>query len=697
MNFGYPGFLFALLAIAIPIVIHLFNFRKFKKVYFSNVQFLKEAKEQNSSREKLKHLLILISRILAVTFLVLAFARPFIPSGPSNAPALNYVVSIYIDNSYSMETVNKEGSLLDEAKRKAKEIVGVYGLNDRFKLITNDFEGRHQRLVGREELIQMLDEIKISAVSRGLQQVMNRVAADQDKGKNQASYLISDFQNGFLKGVTPATLKGARTGDISYNFVKLNSNSLPNISVDSVWSLSPVHKPGQTEQVVVQLKNYGEEDAAAVPLKMTVNNQQKAISNVAVAAGKTVTDTLSFSGLQSGWQQAVLSIKDFPLTFDDQLNFTFKVSDELKVLSISGVSSGVAVSASSEKPGRYIAALYGADPYFKLTELPESNIQYSSFSAYSLIVLSGLQNPTSGLAQELKTYAQNGGSVVIFPDLDVDPAVYNGFLNALSLPSVQQLVNGQATSSSIDPKQPLFRDVFDQVPKNMDLPVVSRYFSYASQSRGSMESILQLPLERSLFARYRIGAGKIYLSAASLDLKDGNLPRHPVFVPMMYKVAFGSVQEQPLFYTNGLSDLLEMTKVSLGPNQSLKLVSDQFEVIPEIRQTPAKTLLYVADQVRKSGFYNLKLGDSTLAVVAFNDNRAESDMHYATESELKDLSVGQNIAVFNSRKDAQSLNIGLKNNSNELWKLCIILTVVFLAIEILLIRFFNKTKNTKGT
>ena len=117
MNFLYPGFLFALLTIAIPIVIHLFNFRKFKKVYFSNVQFLKEAKEQNSSREKLKHLLVLLCRVLAIIFLVLAFARPFISSGDGFSPSARNVVNIYIDNSYSMETVNKEGSLLDEAKR----------------------------------------------------------------------------------------------------------------------------------------------------------------------------------------------------------------------------------------------------------------------------------------------------------------------------------------------------------------------------------------------------------------------------------------------------------------------------------------------------------------------------------------------------------------------------------------------------
>ncbi|HKG05759.1 MAG TPA: BatA domain-containing protein [Pedobacter sp.] len=675
MNFLYPGFLFALLAIAIPIVIHLFNFRKFKKVYFSNVQFLREAKEQNSSRERLKNLLILLCRILAVLFLVLAFARPFLSSDTAVDPSLKSVVSIYIDNSYSMETVNKEGSLLDEAKRKAREIANGYGLNDRFQLITNDFEGKHQRLLGREAFIQLLDELRISPASRSLEQVLNRIQAEG--GSNQICYLLSDFQKTFAG---TKLMSGGR--DISYNFVKLNANSLPNISVDSVWSLSPVHKPGEAERMVVQLKNYGEEDAAGVPVKLLVNNQQKAIGNVAVGAGKTVKDTLSFSGLKAGWQRAVVSIKDFPLTFDDELNFSFEVSRELRVLNIDGGHSDV----------KYIRALFGSDNYFKLTEMPESNIRYAAFPEYSLIVLSGLKAPSSGLAQELKSFIGNGGSVIIFPDLDAGGSVYNGFLQGLSLPPVQQLITGLPVSSTIDLKNPVFRDVFDQVPANMDLPVVSRYFSYADQSRSSREGILQLPLGRSLLAKYTLGAGKVYLASTSLDLKDSNLPKHPLFVPLMYKAAFGSAREQPLFYTIGKDNLLESKKITLLNNQSLKLVSAGFEVIPELRQTPGKTSLYIADQVKKPGFYELKKADTVLAVVAFNDNRAESDMHYASEQELKTLFGGQKLSVFNAERDAASLNISAKNNSTELWKLCIILAVVFLAIEILLIRFFNKAK-----
>ena len=134
MKFAYPEFLYALFAIAIPIIIHLFNFRKFKKIYFSNVEFLKEVQQETQSKSQLKHLLILLSRILAIAFLVLAFAQPFIPVSDTDIADQNNVVGIYIDNSFSMETIGENGSLLNEAKNKAIEVVNSYRATDKFIL-----------------------------------------------------------------------------------------------------------------------------------------------------------------------------------------------------------------------------------------------------------------------------------------------------------------------------------------------------------------------------------------------------------------------------------------------------------------------------------------------------------------------------------------------------------------------------------
>ena len=678
MNFLYPGFLFALLSVAIPVIIHLFNFRKFKKVYFSNVQLLKEVEQQNSSKEKLKNLLILLSRILAIIFLVLAFAQPYIPLSNQKTTAVNNSVSIYIDNSYSMEAINKDGSLLDEAKRRAKELIKGFGINDRFQLLTNDFEGKHQRLLNKEEFLKALDDVKISASNRNLQQILNRQGNILTSAANKYSFLISDFQKNI------ASVKKLETKtDIQYSFLKLNATALPNVGVDSVWTLSPNHQPGANEKLVVLIKNYSEEEAINIPLKLAINNQQKGLSSVTIPAGKTIKDTLSFSGLKSGWKKGVISIKDFPVTFDDSLSFSFKVDESLPVLSINGPNAG-----------SYIKALFGADKYYKLTENSESNINYNSLSNFGLIVLNGVSNPSSGLAQQLKTYLTSGGSVVIFPDLDSDIKVYNSFLGALSLPQIQNLNKTASKVDQIDLQHPIFKTVFEEIPKNLDLPTVNRYYDFAENNASNKENIMSLPGGKLFFSKYGIGSGQVYLSATGLNANDGNFARHPVFVPLMYRLTLNSGLDDALYYNLGNDRALASKQLTLGKNQTLKLTAKNFEIIPEVRQAGGKTLIYTADQIKLPGFYNLNLADSLIGVYSFNIGRTESDMHYLSKTELDELAEKSNLKIYDTDKDAVKLIAGSNKIGQTLWKLCLILSLIFIAAEILLIRFFNNPKKT---
>ena len=673
MNFLYPGFLFFLLAVVIPILIHLFNFRKFRKVYFSNVQFLKAAQEQNSSREELKNLLILLCRILAIVFVVLAFARPYISEGGAGYdPARGNLVHIYIDNSYSMAAVNKDGSLLDEARRRAKEIARQYSPNDRFQLITNDFEGRHQRLVSYEELLNLLDEIKISAAHRSLQQVINRQNSTDAGKRNRFNYIISDFQRAF---VGSKAINSDRESHLS--LVRLQANTQPNVGADSIWSLSPAHKPGEQEKFVVKLHNYSAESSTAIPVKLMINNQQKVLARLSIPAGKSLTDTISFSGLSAGWQKGVLSIKDFPLTFDDELKFTFKVNSGINILHISGDPSE-----------RHITSLFSGDSYFRLSTMPESNVVYSAFSRYQLIILSGLKSPSSGLALQLKGFIQNGGTVVIFPDLDAKTTEFSSFLQGVSLPPVLSMSKDTVSVTALDLKSNIFNDVFEEVPAKLDLPKVYRHLLYQRNTRSNRRDIMKLPGDQSFFSRYGLGAGQVYLSASSLTAEDSNLPQHPVFVPLLYKIAFTSMQEQPLYYTIGKDNLLSSQQLTLNPNQSLRLRSGREEVIPEVRQSPGKTLLYIADQIRAAGFYELMKTDSLLSIYAFNESRAESDMHFTGDKALAQLFGTKNLTIAGAGSSLSPE--AQENNHTELWKLCLVLCAVFLAAEALLIRFFNK-------
>ena len=235
MQFLFPGFLLALGFLAIPVIIHLFNFRRYKTVYFSNVKFLREVKEETASRSKLKHLIVLASRLLALSFLVFAFAQPYLPNKKNQVSAGKKFVSIYVDNSFSMNAISGGRSLLDKAKLAAKEIAAGYSADDQFQLLSNDFQGKQQRLVGKEEFKNLVDEVEISPAVRTFAEIGKRQkdALSRGNNKNQLAYLLSDFQ----KNMGELALDSL----VTYNLIPLAADAQSNIYIDSCWFNEPVN------------------------------------------------------------------------------------------------------------------------------------------------------------------------------------------------------------------------------------------------------------------------------------------------------------------------------------------------------------------------------------------------------------------------------------------------------------------------
>lgn len=676
MKFLFPGFLFALFTIAIPVIIHLFNFRKFKKIYFSNVTFLKEIQQQTSSSRNLKNLLLLLARVLIIIFLVLAFARPYIPDkNQENSGFQQQAVSIYIDNSYSMETLNKEGSLLDEAKRRAKEIASAYSINDKYQLLTNDFEGKHQRLLSYEEFTKAVDDVKISPLNRNLQQVIDRQTEvfSGEPNSSKTIYILSDFQQNFASNPSLNV-----DSSVSVRFVRLEANELANISVDSVWFVSPVHRPNETERLVVQLKNNSDKAAENVPVKVLIDGKPKALGSLNLKARGTSKDTLSFSGLNPGWKKGEVVITDYPVVFDDNFYFTFKVQQTMPVL---------AINMTGENP--FIRAVYKAEKFFDYQSVPVGNINYSQLASNPFIILTSTDNISPGLAEQLKTYVQNGGSLMIYPSLEESLSGLKILTQALGTDIPQSISNQEAKVSDINLQHPIFKGVFSQLPNKLDLPVAKKYVQFSSLSRTTKQNILQFPGRRNFLSQYSIGKGKAYLSAVSLNEESSNFVRHSIFVPIMYQIAFLSLRDNRLFYTIGKDQFLETNKITLSASQSLKLKKENFEAIPDVRSSDKGTRLFVSDQIREKGTYQLLKGDSILSIFAFNDSRLESDLSYLSKSELGEKLPGNKLEIFSPGKASLLNSIKAVNNGVQLWKLCLILALVFLAVEILLVRFYK--------
>ncbi|MDP6908883.1 MAG: BatA domain-containing protein, partial [Flavobacteriales bacterium] len=195
MSFVYPEFLFALAAISVPIIIHLFNFRRFKKIYFSDIRFLKNVEIETKSRNQLKNLLILLSRILAVAFLVLAFAQPVIPTSNTQSNGTSDKVVIYVDNSFSMNGTGETGTLLEEAISKALEIASVYANEAELRLLTNDFDPQHFRNLTFEEFKSEVTSVGPSPQVRTLEEVLSRAQGSINVGESLSIHLLSDLQS----------------------------------------------------------------------------------------------------------------------------------------------------------------------------------------------------------------------------------------------------------------------------------------------------------------------------------------------------------------------------------------------------------------------------------------------------------------------------------------------------------------------
>ena len=678
MNFLFPGFLFVLVAVIIPVIIHLFNFQRYKKVYFSNVRFLKDIQQRTSSFRKLKNYLLLLFRILAIVFLVLAFARPYIPAGDENAAGKQAVVSIYVDNSYSMEAVGSEGRLLDEAKTRAREILSAYDLNTRFQLLTNDFEGRHQRILYREDFLNALEEVEISPVHRSLDRVIHQQRTTRAAEANSINtyYLISDFQNNTAFGKRDTL---SNSGDI--RLIQLKANPQPNISVDTLWFISPVHKAGETEKLVIQLKNNSDKKAENVSYKLNIDNQQKSIGSLSIPERGIAKDTLSFSGLSAGWKTGEIVLKDYPITFDDLFYFSFHVERQMSILEI-----------DENAPNKYLRAIYSTDPFFRLSYASVGNIDYSNLGAYPLVILNSLSSISEGLAQQLGIYVKNGGSLMVFPALDSELEGLRTLTRRLHTDQPVALISQEQKVNAINLQNPLFKGVFDKVPDKLNLPFAKRYIRYSNQSRKSKQEILSFPGNGTFLSEYRLGKGKVYLSAVPLAEEESNLVRHSVFVPLMFQSAFLSVRDSRLFYTIGEDEYLESSKITLSPTETLLLRKGKFEAIPDLRQSETLSRIFIADQVKEPGIYELIEGGTILSNYAFNNNRIESDLSYLSEKEIKNIFPGAKAEVFSPGKEPVSDAIKAVNKGVQLWKLCLILALVCLALEILVIRFYSAGK-----
>jgi len=676
MKFANPQFLWALFSLAIPILIHLFHFRRFKTVFFTNVRFLRELKKETQSRSRLRHLLILFARCLALASLIVAFAQPFIPSNFTER-AGERAISFYIDNSFSMESQGESSSLLELAKKHANTIAKNYKATDRFQLLTNEMDSRQMQWLSIDQFFTRLSEVTSNHTIRKLDYVLNRQRENiKNEQKKGVIYILSDFQKNTssLQEVKPDT-------SIDYNFIRLEAGINDNISIDSAWFESPYRELDEPDKLVFSVNNYSGKRFDNLPVNLSIDGVERGLESISAGPDSSLKAVISFSTQNKGLHYGEIKLTDFPVTFDDILYFSYNVPEKIKILNIHGAAENI-----------YLNQLFQDKPLFKLENSNETGLDYSSMNNQNLIILNEPEKLSSGLILELNKFVNNGGSLVILPSLKSSAEELNQLTSSLNAGVYKQKSNLQQKVFKLNQSNPIYDDVFERNQENIDLPEIKSYFPFNSTARSSEDVLMSLQSGDLFMSSYNSGKGKVYCVAAPLTEEAGNFQKHAIFIPTFYKIALYSIPSNKLYYELGGDNSIELSSLPKGSDVPVKITSldKQFEVIPEHRVVDGKMTIYPKSSILKAGNYKILQNDSVLALVSFNFNRKESNPEVLSASDLQ--SAVEKVGIINSYFTDGSQNelpseLLFAEQGKQLWKLFIILALIFLAIETILIRF----------
>ena len=668
-----PYFLYAFLALAIPILIHLFSLQKHKTVYFSNVDFLRQLQQKKSHITKLQKLLLLLVRLLLLSAIILAFCEPYF-SKKDTLTKSKQIIGVYIDNSFSMSANNNKGALIEQAKNNARVVLNAHKGKDEFIFLSNDLQGKHQRILDYNDCLDAIDNIQISPSVLTLNTVFDRFKSLKLNEINSKSslYIISDFQ----KTSTPESFY-SHSASINTHLLPINSYPQTNLSIDTCYLENPNHAIGQQEWLEFEVSNTSNELIENLSVKLFVNGKQKALSTLNIKANATSKAKISFNNHSSGVQQAYLELSDATITFDNRLYFNFDVQEFTKVLSIYEKTSNPSLRALFK------------DPIFEFKNSPIGQLNLTDLAEQNLIILEDVENPSTGLINALKNYSNKGGNILIYPSTNLAINSFKNLATALNIPAFTKLNNKKVKVSSINKNHLVFKDVFEKQSLKSEYPEVNSYYSLAKTHTISEENILQLNTKEPLLNSYKNGLGTVYLQCSPLNEESNSLEKHALFVPLLYNIANQFSKNEHLYYTLGKDRLIRL-KEEKSSNQWRIKKGTTIDLIPEVRTIDQSIQINIQNTLEEDGFYSLTNG-VVEKTVSYNFDREESNLTTWGLDELEEIS--EQYAHINVwYKEGLQLENALKENRSgtPLWRIFILLALLLIFIESLLLKNWKK-------
>jgi hypothetical protein len=673
MQLLYPGFLWGLLAMGIPIAIHLLQLRRPQRVLFTNTGFIREVELMTMRRRQLQELLVLLARVLAIISLVLLFCQPFIPVADGRGRVDTGVVGVLVDNSGSMQAAGQvQPQLAQEAAAGAAALGKSYGA------------GTHFKLVGQRG-------VSLSGAAYGLAVASQRVAGQQ-RGWGEARvrdalqdeqlgsvFLFSDFQK---NEVGPAFWQGIRrSGEVV--LVPQVARPAGNIYVDSVWLNDAFVRTRTNVGLHVRLRNGGAEAVADCPVKVLLGGRQVATFRVAVGVGQVSETTVQVQLADNKLTLGQVFTGDVPVTFDNTYYFTMQPAAAIHILEIGQLPT--------------TQRAYANEPLFTYSFAKPQAVNYGELRQANLVLLSEVPQVDAGLREALAGVLRRGGSVVVVPPASpAARAAYHELFRALGAGGEQWVAPaaGVPTRQELampSPRDPFFKDVFGAQPRQAVMPQVAPVLR---PGQGGAD-ILRLRDGDGYLTEFGSGVGRTYVFAAPFAKEYTDFTTHALFVPVLYRLAMLSyhTDQQPAYRltTGALALTVPPTAGREASDEaSYRLVHDSLTYIPAQRVQNGQLHLDMPADLRTPGFYQLTTKGKVVTTLAFNADKRESELAAYSAVELRQLLGADhpNVRVLEGGARPEAIaRYRAEQTGQPLWRYCLLVALACLLAEALLLRF----------
>ena len=639
MQFKHPEILYFLFLLVIPILVHLFQLRRFKIEYFTNVKLLKELQTQTRKSAKIKKWLLLATRLLLLTCLILAFAQPFFDAKDTTNKGNELI--ILLDNSFSMQAKGAKGELL---KRSIQELLEELPENQQFSLLTNSevFWDTDIKSIQKE-----LQNLKYSATPFQLDYLINQVEIKKKNTKKDYVIITDAIQSESKKAFNLSD------NNVVY-FIQPEAQNKTNISIDKVIISNVLD---QFYELKITLQAFGTTENE-VPLSVLSNN--KAIAKTIAKFESAITD-IAITIPKKDFH-GTISIEDNSLSYDN----TYYVS-----ISKPKKASVIAIGISDKN--NFLGRIFTTEEFsFVTTDL--ATLDYNQIENQDAILLNELEDLPIALGTTLKSFYEKGGSIAFIPNGKNTPNLLNTFAKNFGGLSYSKLSTSGKQITKINFDHPLYQTVFEKKVTNFQYPNTKESFGLTGTS-----NILQYE-DNSVFVGSTTNRlGTFYAFSAPINKQNSNFQNAPLIVPTFYNMGQSQGKTGISAFTIGANENL-ILETSLAKDEVVSVQKDGYSFIPMQQILNAKCKLSFGDYPEIAGNFDVMKGTNSLKKISFNYPRTESNLTQVSTTNFENFTKINNIST--------ALNdIASERTRNEIWKWFIFATLLLLITELLIQKF----------